>query len=110
MGGSSPSVPMAPTPTPPVTQNNAASIAVEQATYRQQLRRKGIGQTVFAGSKGSWANTGGLQGYAAGLGAPGSGSSGSVGGVSGSSGSVGGSMGGGTTYGGGTSGGVQPLK
>ena len=50
MGGSTPQVPTAPTPTPPVTPNNAASVAVEQATYRQQLRRKGIGQTTFAGA------------------------------------------------------------
>jgi hypothetical protein len=67
MGGSStPQVPTAPTPTPPVTPNNAASIAVEQATYRQQLRRKGIGQTTFAGA--NMPSSQGMQGYAAGLG------------------------------------------
>jgi hypothetical protein len=67
MGGSStPQVPQAPTPTPPVTPNNAASIAVEQATYRQQLRRKGIGQTTYAGANMPSAQ--GMQGYAAGLG------------------------------------------
>ena len=83
MGGSSPTVPAAPTPTPPVAQDNAASIAVEQATYRQQLRRKGIGQTVFAGSKGGYGGTGGLQGYAAGMTPPGGSSS--SGGMSGGS-------------------------
>ena len=66
MGGSSPTVPTAPTPTPPVTPNNAASVAVEQATYRQQLRRKGIGQTTFAGA--NMPSSQGMQGYAAGLG------------------------------------------
>ena len=66
MGGSTPTVPDAPTPTPPVTQNNAASVAVEQATYRQQLRRKGIGQTTFAGA--NMPSSQGMQGYAAGLG------------------------------------------
>ena len=66
MGGSTPTVPDAPIPTPPVTQNNAASVAVEQATYRQQLRRKGIGQTTFAGA--NMPSSQGMQGYAAGLG------------------------------------------
>ena len=65
-GSSTPQVPQAPTPTPPVTPNNAASIAVEQATYRQQLRRKGIGQTTYAGANMPSAQ--GMQGYAAGLG------------------------------------------
>jgi hypothetical protein len=93
MGGKTPTVPEAPIPTPPVTANNAASVAVEQATYRQQLRRKGIGQTVFAGSKGGYGGTGGLQGYAAGMNAPGSG------------GGMGGSMGGGSSSGPGMGGG-----
>ena len=93
MGGSTPQVPTAPTPTPPVTPNNAASVAVEQATYRQQLRRKGIGQTVFAGSKGGYGGTGGLQGYAAGMTPPGSGSGGNMGGGSSSGPGVGGGPG-----------------
>ena len=107
MGGSStPQVPAAPTPTPPVTPNNAASIAVEQATYRQQLRRKGIGQTVFAGSKGSWSNAAGLQGYSAGMVPPGAAPTGSIG-----SGSLsGGTMTGGGSSGGSYSSGIQPLK
>ena len=66
MGGSTPQVPQAPTPTPPVTPNNAASIAVEQATYRQQLRRKGIGQTTYAGA--NMPSSQGMQGFVAGLG------------------------------------------
>ena len=66
MGGSTPQVPTAPTPTPPVTPNNASSVAVEQAAYRQQLRRKGIGQTTFAGA--NMPSSQGMQGYAAGLG------------------------------------------
>ena len=67
MGGQpSQQVPAAPTPTPPVTPNNAASIAVEQATYRQQLRRKGIGQTTYAGA--NMPSSQGMQSYAAGLG------------------------------------------
>ena len=47
MGGSpSVSQPAVPTPTAPATPNNAASLAVEQATYRQQLRRKSIANTI----------------------------------------------------------------
>ena len=47
MGGSpSVSQPAVPTPTAPATPNNAASLAVEQATYRQQLRRKSIATTI----------------------------------------------------------------
>jgi hypothetical protein len=42
MGGGSPSEPTIPAPTAPPTANNAASLAVEQATFRQQLRRKSI--------------------------------------------------------------------
>jgi hypothetical protein len=65
MGGSTPQVPEAPTPTPPVTANNAASMAVEQSTYRQQLRRKGIGQTTYAGA--NMPSMQGMQGYAGGM-------------------------------------------
>ena len=49
-GGGSPALPAVPNPTPPPTANNAASLAVEQATYRQQLRRKSIGSTNTAGA------------------------------------------------------------
>jgi hypothetical protein len=42
-GGTAPTVPNA---TPPPTANNSASLAVEQATFRQQLRRKSILNTV----------------------------------------------------------------
>ena len=42
-GGTAPTVPNA---TPPVSPNNSASLAVEQATFRQQLRRKSIQNTM----------------------------------------------------------------
>ena len=47
-GGGTPASPTIPSPTPPPTANNAASLAVEQATFRQQLRRKNIGSTNLA--------------------------------------------------------------
>ena len=45
MGGGAPAAPTVPNPTPPVTPNNQASLAVEQATFRQQLRRKSLQST-----------------------------------------------------------------
>ena len=54
MGGGSPASPVVPSATPPPTANNAASLAVEQATYRQQLRRKNISSTIYAGA-GGWS-------------------------------------------------------
>lgn len=41
-GGGQQQSPVIPTPTAPPTANNAASLAVEQATFRQQLRRKSM--------------------------------------------------------------------
>ena len=50
MGGDGGAVdPTIPTATPPPTANNAASLAVEQATFRQQLRRKSISSTITPG-------------------------------------------------------------
>lgn len=45
-----PSLPAIPAPTPPVTANNSASLEVQQAEYRQQLRRKSLNQTIYAGA------------------------------------------------------------
>ena len=56
MGGGSPASPVVPSATPPPTANNAASLAVEQATYRQQLRRKNISSTIYAGA-GGWSQS-----------------------------------------------------
>ena len=50
MGGDAPAQPVVPSATPPPSANNAASLAVEQATYRQQLRRKSISSTITAGA------------------------------------------------------------
>ncbi len=49
MGGSPAATPTPPNATPPPTANNAASLAVEQATFRQQLRRKSIQNTMTPG-------------------------------------------------------------
>jgi hypothetical protein len=49
-GGGAPAQPAVPNATPPPTANNAASLAVEQATLRQQLRRKSIADTMKAGA------------------------------------------------------------
>ena len=57
-GGGSPAQPVVPTATPPPTANNAASLAVEQATYRQNLRRKNLSSTIYAGA-GGWTPSGG---------------------------------------------------
>jgi hypothetical protein len=51
-GGGDQTQPAIPTPTPPPSANNAASLAVEQATYRQALRRKTIQSTITPGSGG----------------------------------------------------------
>ena len=58
MGGGSPASPVVPSATPPPSANNAASLAVEQATYRQQLRRKSISSTIFAGANPTAGMTG----------------------------------------------------
>ena len=57
-GGGSPAQPVVPTATPPPSANNAASLAVEQATYRQNLRRKNLSSTIYAGA-GGWTPSGG---------------------------------------------------
>ncbi len=51
-------LPAAPTPTPPVQANNAASLSVQQSEYRQQLRRKSLNQTIYAGATGGYKPTG----------------------------------------------------
>lgn len=63
-GGGSVATPAVPNPTPPPTANNAASLAVEQAQYRQQLRRKNIASTIYAGATGGYqpASTAGQTG------------------------------------------------
>lgn len=52
------SLPAAPTPTPPVQANNAASLSVQQSEYRQQLRRKSLNQTIYAGATGGYKPAG----------------------------------------------------
>lgn len=49
-GGGNQSEPVVPSATPPPGTNNAASLAVEQATYRQNLRRKNMSSTIYAGA------------------------------------------------------------
>lgn len=44
---------------PPVTANNAAALSVQQAEYRQQLRRKSLNQTIYAGATGGYKPAGG---------------------------------------------------
>ncbi len=51
-GSSQPAQPAVPTASAPPSSTNAASLAVEQATYRQSLRRKGISSTIYAGANG----------------------------------------------------------
>jgi hypothetical protein len=51
-GGGSPAQPVVPSATPPPGTNNAASLAVEQATFRQNLRRKNMSSTIYAGAGG----------------------------------------------------------
>ena len=47
------SAPLVPNPTPPVTPDNQATLAVEQATKRQELSRHTLQSTVHAGF-GGW--------------------------------------------------------
>lgn len=56
MGGDSsqPAEPTIPTPTAPVTPNSSATRDTEQALYRQQLRRKSISSTMYAGATGGY--------------------------------------------------------
>ncbi len=61
MGEKTPASPAVPNATPPPSANNAASLAVEQATYRQQLRRKSISSTIFAGANAP-VGSGGMSG------------------------------------------------
>ena len=49
-GGDSQTQPVVPTATPPPGTSNSASLAVEQATYRQNLRRKNMASTIYAGA------------------------------------------------------------
>ena len=58
MGEKTPASPAVPNATPPPSANNAASLAVEQATYRQQLRRKSISGTIFAGANALGGSSG----------------------------------------------------
>ena len=51
-GGGQAQQPTVPTPTAPASPNNAASLAVEQATFRQQLRRKSINSTITGAGGG----------------------------------------------------------
>jgi hypothetical protein len=51
-GGGQPASPVVPTPTAPASPNNSASLAVEQATFRQQLRRKSINSTITGAGGG----------------------------------------------------------
>lgn len=53
-----PAEPATPTAAAPPSSNNAATLSVEQATYRQQLRRKGISSTIMAGANGGYAKSG----------------------------------------------------
>jgi hypothetical protein len=55
-GGALPAPPEA---APPVQANNSASLSVQQAEYRQQLRRKSLNQTIYAGATGGYGGAGG---------------------------------------------------
>lgn len=56
--GGGPSIPAVPPPAPPVQANNAASLSVQQSEYRQQLRRKSLNQTIYAGADGGYKGGG----------------------------------------------------
>jgi len=43
-----------PTPAPPVTANSAEVIQAEQDTAQQNLMKKSIKKTIFAGDTGGW--------------------------------------------------------
>ena len=47
--------PPAPVATPPPTQDNAASIAQMQYLYAQQMNRRSMQSTIYAGSTGGWS-------------------------------------------------------
>jgi hypothetical protein len=51
-------LPAAPISNPPVQANNAASLSVQQSEYRQQLRRKSLNQTIYAGATGGMGGGG----------------------------------------------------
>ena len=49
--------PTAPTPTPPVSPDSSAITNVQWNLRRDQLNRKGISATVYAGATGGWMPT-----------------------------------------------------
>jgi hypothetical protein len=56
-GGTAAAVPAVTPATPPVSPDASAVVDVQQNLIRQQLRRKSLSSTIYAGATGGWTPT-----------------------------------------------------